>query len=183
MQPLKENQQRYTISIFTEDKVGLLSRITGIFTRRKINVDSLTVSETENKGISRFTVVIRTSPERIGVIVRQIEKQVEVLKAFYYTDEQIVYQELALYKMPTEAFAGSQVVEKIIRDNYARVITIEPEFIVIEKTGHEEETTKLFNELKPYGVLSFVRSGRIAIAKPMKLLKVHLEELENISAF
>lgn len=183
MQALEENQQRYTVSIFTEDKVGLLSRITGIFTRRKINVDSLTVSETENKGISRFTVVIRTAPDRIGVIVRQIEKQVEVLKAFYYSDDQIVYQELALYKMPTEAFAGSQVVEKIIRDNYARVITIEPEFIVIEKTGHEEETMKLFDELKPYGVLSFVRSGRIAIAKPMKLLKVHLEELENISAF
>ncbi|MCS6968002.1 MAG: acetolactate synthase small subunit [Cytophagales bacterium] len=183
MQPLEGNQQRYTISIFTEDKVGLLSRITAIFTRRKINIDSLTVSETENRGISRFTVVIRTTPDRIGVIVRQIEKQVEVLKAFYYTDDQVVYQELALYKLPTEVFASSKAVEKILRDNHARVITIEPEFIVIEKTGHEEETTKLFNELKPYGVLSFVRSGRIAIAKPMKLLKVHLQELENISVF
>jgi acetolactate synthase I/III small subunit len=174
-------QVRYTISVFTENKIGLMHRIVTIFTRRKINIESLAVSETENHGISRFTITAFVAPDRIGQIVKQIEKQVEVLKAFYYDDSKIVYQELALYKMPRQAFVGSDIVEKIIRQNHAWVLAIEDEFVVIEKTGHEEETQQLFEELKPYGILSFVRSGRVAIAKPMKRVMTHLKELEEMA--
>ncbi len=175
-----ETEQLYTVSIFTENTSGLMHRILTIFTRRKINIESLTVSETETHGISRFTITIFTTNEGIVQIVKQIEKQVEVLKAFFYDDSKIVYQELALYKMPTGAFMGNDLVEKIVRDNYARILAIEEEFTVIEKTGHEAETQKLFEELKPHGILSFVRSGRVAIAKPMKRLLAHLRELEEV---
>jgi acetolactate synthase I/III small subunit len=177
-----ETEQLYTLSIFTENTSGLMHRILTIFTRRKINIESLTVSETETHGISRFTITIFSGHGRVAQIVKQIEKQVEVLKAFFYDDASIVYQELALYKMPTRAFMGNDLVEKIVRDNNARILAIEEEFTVIEKTGHEPETQKLFEELKPHGILSFVRSGRIAIAKPMKRLQAHLRELEEVHA-
>ncbi len=175
-----ETEQLYTLSIFTENISGLMHRILTIFTRRKINIESLTVSGTETHGISRFTITIFTTHEGIVQIVKQIEKQVDVLKAFFYDDSKIVYQELALYKMPTQAFMGSDLVEKIIRNNHAQILAIEEEFTVIEKTGHEAETQKLFEELKPHGILSFVRSGRIAIAKPMKRILAHLRELEEV---
>ncbi len=173
-------KKQYTISVFTEDKIGLLNRITIIFTRRKINVDSLTVSESEIRGVFRFTIVIQLEPDRIEKLRGQIEKQIEVLKVFYYEDEQIVYQEIALYKMPTSAFANGDTIEKIIRKNFARILRIEPDYTIIEKTGHEHETRALFDELEPHGILSFVRSGRVAIAKPMKRLHVYLKELGNL---
>lgn len=176
-------EKRFTISVFTENTIGLLHRVTTVFTRRKINIESLTVSETETQGISRFTIVVNGLEDKISQVTKQIEKQVEVLKCFFYEDDQVVYQELALYKMPTKVFVNSESVEDIIRESNARILAIEPEFIVIEKTGREKETQALFEKLKPFGILSFVRSGRVAIAKPMKRLSVHLEEMESVSLF
>ncbi len=174
-----EELKQYTVSIFTENHIGLLNRITIILTRRKINIDSLTTSGSETQGIYRFTIVIRATPDNIKKLVKQFEKQVEVIKAFYYEDHEMIYQEIALYKMPTSAFANSQTVERIVRDNHARILTVEPDFIVIEKTGHEYETEDLFNKLQPHGVLSFARSGRVAIAKPMKRIQAFMKEREE----
>ncbi len=132
----------------------------------------------------RFTIVIRCIPENIDKIVKQLEKQVEVLKSFYYEDKDVIFQEMALYKMPPTAFSeNGGMLEHLVRRYNARILSIEPEFIVIEKTGHEDETQALLDELRPYGILSFVRSGRIAIAKPMKRLSVHLEELEAVTVY
>jgi len=175
-----EAKKQYTISVFTEDKIGLLNRITIIFTRRKINVESLTVSESETKGIFRFTIVVEVEPKNIEKLRGQIEKQVEVLKAFYYQDHDIVYQEIGLYKISTSEFVNGDKVENIIRKNNARILRIEPDYTIVEKTGHEEETRALFEELEPHGILSFVRSGRVAIAKPMKRLHVYLKELGKL---
>lgn len=170
-------KKQFTITVFSEDNIGLLNRITDIFTRRKINIDSLTTSASETEGIFRFTVVVETDLTNIQRVVKQLEKQVEVLKAFYYEEEQIIHQEVALYKISTDVLAQSKQVEQIIRANHARILTVEPEFIVIEKTGHKSETQALFDQLKPYGILSFVRSGRVAIAKPMKRLSAYLADL------
>lgn len=170
-------KKQFTITVFSENNIGLLNRITDIFTRRKINIDSLTTSASETEGIFRFTVVVETDLSNIQRIVKQLEKQVEVLKAFYYEEEQIIHQEVALYKISTDVLAQSKQVEQIIRANHARILTVEPEFIVIEKTGHKSETQALFDQLKPYGILSFVRSGRVAIAKPMKRLSAYLADL------
>jgi acetolactate synthase-1/3 small subunit len=99
------------------------------------------------------------------------------LKAFFHTDEQVVYQEIALYKIATESFVNGST-EKIIREHHARILTVDKEFTIIEKTGQPEELQELFNELDHYGVLEFVRSGRVAISKPMKTLETYLQELE-----
>ena len=177
-------EKYYTISILTENKVGLLNRVTIVLTRRKVNIESLNTSESEVHGIFRYTLVIKTTEEQVQKIVKQFEKLVEVVKASYYEEDNIIYQEIALYKMPTSIW-GNGNIEQIIRDNHARILTIEPDFIVIEKTGHKKDTQELFDKLEPFGILEFVRSGRVAISKPMKHVSTYLKELEeaNINSY
>ncbi len=158
-----------------------MHRITTTFTRRKINIESLSVSESELEGIHRFTIVINETEERVAKVVKQLEKQVEVMKAFYHFENETIFQEIALYKIKTESLVSGVDAERIVRAHNARVLSVEKEFAVIEKTGHKAETQLLFEELSPYGILEFSRSGRIAITKPMKVLKEYLGELEVAS--
>ena len=165
----------YTLSIFTENKIGVLHRITTIFTRRHINIDSLTTSETEVPGIYRFIIVIKSDADQVIRLRKQLDKIIGVIKAFILRDDDVVQQELALYKLSTEKLVNGSI-EKIIRDNHARVLNIEPDYIMIEKTGHPGETLDLFHKLEPYGVLGFSRSGTIAISKKPLYLKTFLEK-------
>jgi acetolactate synthase I/III small subunit len=176
---IKKMKKEYTLTIFTENKVGLLHRITVIFTRRHLNIESLNTSESEVRGIYRFTIVVTTTEAMVRTVTKQIEKQIGILKAFYHTQDELVYQEIAMYKIPTKAFAYGDDVESLIRKSNARILTVEPEYIVVEKTGHKEETQQLFRELEPYGILQFARSGRIAITKQIKEITAYLKELEQ----
>lgn len=167
----------FTITVFTEDQAGLLSRVVGIFNRRNINIPSLTTSQSSDPTIHRFTIVVDVTEEMVIKLVAQLDKQVDVLKAFYYDDSQIVHQEIALYKVPIEVFSNGSEVEQLIRRHNARVLLIEPEFVVIEKTGHEHETEALLLDLKKFRVYEFVRSGRVAVVKPMEMLNNYLATL------
>ena len=173
-------KKRFTISVFTEDVVGLLNRVSIIFTRRKINVESITASESEIKGIHRYTIVVSETKDQIKKVVGQLEKQVEIVKAVFHSDDEIVYQEIALFKVKTGVLASGGQAEKIVRSHNARVLSVETEFTVLEKTGHKEETQQLFDELEPFGILEFVRSGRVAITKPMKTLSSIVNDLEEL---
>ncbi len=173
-------KERFTISIFTEDIVGILNRVTIMFTRRKINVESIAASESEIKGIHRYTIVITETEDLVKKLVLQIDKQVEVVKAVYHIDSEIVYQEIALYKVATSILASGGKAERIVRAHNARVLSVEIEFTVLEKTGHKDETQQLFEELEPYGILEFVRSGRVAITKPMRTLDSIVKGLEDL---
>ena len=169
----------YTITAFSEHHIGLLNRITIIFTRRQVNIEALTVSQSAIQGIHKFTIVVNETKEKVEKVVRQIEKQVEVLKAFYHPDSDIVHQEIALYKVPTEALLQSTKLEQIIRKHNARILEVMPEYTVIEKTGHKIETQELFDRLSQYGVKQFTRSGRVAVTKlNEELLTKYLQEIE-----
>ncbi|MEL7119101.1 MAG: acetolactate synthase small subunit [Bacteroidota bacterium] len=170
--------KEYTITVFTENQTGLISRVVSIFTRRHINIESLTTSESSMPEIHRFTIVINVSENTVKKLVAQLEKQVDVLKAFYYETNEIVYQEIALYKVPTHVFSNSTKVETLIRKHNARILEIEPEYIVIEKTGHQTETEALLKELEEIGIYEFVRSGRVAIVRPMERLNKYLKSLK-----
>lgn len=171
-------KQEFTISVFTENRTGLISRVVSIFTRRHINIDSLTTSQSSMEGVHRFTIVIQSTEEQVVKLIGQLDKQIEVLKSFYYRNENIVHQEIALYKVPTEVFMGGDVIERLIRKHNARILSIEPEYTVIEKTGHENETDALFADLKQHGIYEFVRSGRVAISKPMEQLNAYLKTMD-----
>ena len=157
--------KEFTITAFSENSIGLLNRITIIFTRRHLNIESLVVSESAIHGIFKFTIVVRTSQEQIEKVVKQIEKVVDVLRAYFLCEEEIIYQEIALYKVPTEALTESTEIEGLVRKYNARILEVTSDYTVIEKTGHKEETQQLFDDMKKFGVLQFTRSGRIAITK------------------
>jgi acetolactate synthase-1/3 small subunit len=173
------NKQEYTITVYTENQVGLLNRIAIIFSRRKINIDSLNTSPSEVESVHRFTIVINETEEVVRKLCRQIEKQVEVLKAYYNTGEEIVWQELALYKVSTDEIAEKVKVERLLRQYGARAVVIRKDYTVFETTGHREETDALIKVLEPYGLIEFVRSARVAIIKTSEGFHTKLKEFER----
>lgn len=162
-----EEKTLYTITIFSENTVGVLNQITSIFTRRQINIETLSVSPSAIDGIHKFTITAYAScDEAMKKLVRQIDKRVDILKSYYNTDSELVYQELALYKLATEKVMEHGSVEYLIRKYNIRVLEISKDCVVFLKAGHYGETQALFDELaKTVGVLQFIRSGRIAITK------------------
>jgi acetolactate synthase-1/3 small subunit len=176
---MKFTNNEYTISLFTENHIGLLNQITIIFTRRQINIESITASTSAVKGIHKLTIVVNTSEELMEKVANQLEKLVDVLKVFVHVTDEIIYQEIALYKVKTNELMASDKIETIVRSSNARFLEITPEYAVIEKTGHKEETTDLLEKLDPFGVLQFVRSGRVAITKQIKELTSYLKEMDE----
>ena len=179
----KKESKEYTLSVLTENKAGLLNHITIIFNRRKINIDSLNVSTTEVKGVSRFTIVVKSNKEKIIKILNQINKLIDVLGAFLYEEGETYYQEIALYKLSTKIFLKGDNVEKIVRKNGAKILIIEEDHTIIQKTGTKSETQKLYNELEKFGsILEFVRSGRVAVSKSKRKTENFIKKLERIKS-
>ena len=174
-----ENRE-YTITVFTENYAGLLQRVVTVFTRRHINIDSLTTSRSSNETIHRFTIVVQVMESQVVKLVAALEKQVDVIKAFYYQTDEIVHQEIALYKIPTKSFLNGDETEELVRSHNARILSIEPDYIVVEKTGHQHETEALLKAFEKKGIFEFVRSGRVAVAKTMEPLNKYLASLDAI---
>ena len=171
-------KQEFTITVYTENHIGLLNRIAIIFSRRKINIESLNTSPSEVEGIHRFTIVIDELEEVVRKLVRQIEKQVEVLKAYYNTNDEIVWQELALYKVSTDEIAEKVKVERLLREYGARAVVIRKDYTIFETSGHREEINRLISVLEPYGLIEFVRSARVVIIKASNGFHEKIKEFE-----
>ena len=155
----------YTVSIYTENNIGLLNRISAIFQRRHVNIESIVSSVSEIKGVSRWTIVVKVSEEQIKKIVGQIEKQVEVIKAYFHKDEDTIYQESCLFKIKSDLLFEEREIQNIIKDSGANIVTVNKKFFVLEKSGRRNEIEDIYNQLIPFGIMQFVRSGRIAVTK------------------
>ncbi len=175
--------KEFTLSVLTEDKAGLLNHITIIFNRRKININSLNVSTTEVKGVSRFTIVVESTKEKITKVLNHINKLVDVIAAFLYEINEIYYQEIALYKLSTKIFMKGDDVERIIKAHGAEILIIEEDHTIIQKTGSKKETQNLYSELEKFGeVLEFARSGRVALSKKKRKTVNFIKRLEKIKS-
>ena len=172
-------RMKYTISIYTENNVGLLNRISAICLKRHINIRSITCSESEITDIYRFIIVVKVDSDKILKIIKQIEKQIEVISAFYHTDEETIFLETALYKVKSKSLFKERKIQNIIKESRANIVTVKPEYFVIEKTGWREETEDLYNKLKKYGLLQFVRSGRISVSKKSMEITKYLKSNKN----
>ena len=167
------NVKKYTVSIYSENNLGLLNRISAIFLKRHLSIDSITSSESEIKDIFRFVIVVKVDDVLIKKVITQIEKQIEVIAAYYHTDEETIYLETSLFKLKSSALFEEKNIQTINKNNQGNIVTVTSDYFVIEKTGKREETEKLYKELEPYGILQFVRSGRISVTKePMKITKL-----------
>ncbi len=172
-------KKEFTITVYTENQIGLLNRIAIIFSRRKINIESFNTSPTEVDSVFRFTIVINETEEVVKKLCRQIEKQVEVLKAYYNTDDEIIWQELALYKVPTKIIAEEVKVERLLSQYGAKVVVIRNDYTVFEVSGQRDETDGFIKVLEPFGLIEFVRSARVAIIKGSSSFHDRLKEFEN----
>jgi len=172
------SKQEYTITVYTENQIGLINRIAIMFSRRKINIESLNTSPSEVHGIHRFTIVINETEEVVRKLCRQLEKQVEILKAYYNTGDEIIWQELALYKVSTDEIAENVKVERLLREYGARAVVIRKDYTVFETTGQRQEIDRLIKLLEPYGLIEFVRSARVAIIKDSAGFHEKLKEFE-----
>lgn len=170
---MSQEKQLYTVSVYTENNIGLLNRISAIFQRRHINIESLNASVSEIDGVSKFTIVVNLSEEKIKKVIGQIEKQVEVIKAYFHTDDNTIYQESCLFKIASDLLFDDRQIQNIIKNSNARIVTVNKQFFVLEKSGRREELALLYEALKPFGILQFTRSGRISVTKnAMEITKI-----------
>ena len=170
-----EEKQIYTISIYTENNIGILNRLSAIFLKRHINIESMTVSKSEIENVHRFTFVVKMTESNIRKIIGQVQKQIEVIRAFYHTEDEIIYHETALFKISAEHLYDEKIQDKL-KFRRAHIIAITENYFVIEASGLKKDIDRMYKKLKPYGLLQFVRSGRIAISKPkMRISELLLE--------
>ena len=174
---MNEEIKSFTISIYTENNIGLLNRISAIFQRRHINIESLTTSQSEIENVNRFVIVVNFTETQAIKIVKQFEKQIEVIRAYYHTDEETIYQESCMFKVRSELLFDEPQIQNIIKESNARIVTVNKEFFVIEKSGRRHEIELLRRELNAFGIMQFVRSGRIAVTKD------EMKVTEMLSAF
>ncbi|WP_452231912.1 acetolactate synthase small subunit [Lacinutrix sp. MEBiC02595] len=175
---MSTEKQLFTVSIYTENNIGLLNRISAIFQRRHINIESLNTSPSEIESVSRFTIVVNMTEENIKKIMGQIEKQVEVIKVYCHTEDEIIYQESCIFKMKSGLLFDEREIQNIIKESNARIVTVNRDFFVIEKSGRKEEIELLYRELSAFGIMQFTRSGRIAVSKEEMKISTMLEAFQ-----
>ncbi|SFS53176.1 acetolactate synthase small subunit [Lutibacter maritimus] len=171
-----EEIKNFTFSVYTENNVGILNRLSAIFLKRHINIESMTVSKSEIEHVHRFTFVVNISEVQARKVVGQLEKQIEVIGAFYHTEDEIIYHETALFKISTEYLYDENIQEKL-KFRRAHIISITERYFVIEASGLKEDIDNMYEKLKPYKLLQFVRSGRIAITRPKMAISELLAEI------
>lgn len=176
---MNEDIKSFTISIYTENNIGLLNRISAIFQRRHINIESLTTSQSEIDGVNRFVIVVNITEEQAIKIVKQIEKQVETIRAYYHTDEETIFTESCMFKIKSELLFEEPQIQNIIKESNTRIVTVNKEFFVLEKSGRRNEIESLRRDLNVFGIMQFVRSGRISVTKDEMKITEMLQAFNN----
>lgn len=172
-------KKEFTLTVYTENQVGLINKIAIMFSRRKISLESFNTSPSEIENIYRFTIVVKETQAVVNNLVRQIEKLVDVFKVFCNTNDEIIWQQMALYKVPTTTIMKEVKVERLLREYGAKAVVIREDYTVFETTGHDEEVNNLLKELESYGLIEFVRSSRIAIIKSSEGIHKKILDMEQ----
>ena len=160
----------YTLLVYSENVAGILNQVTAVFTRRQVNIESLNVSASSIPGVHKYTITAWSSDEdQIVKIVRQIEKKIDVVKANYFTDDQLFIRESGLYKLATPMVLENSEISRTIRRFDAQIIEVNPTYTIVMKHGVTEDIISLFRALDTFGcVLQYTRSGRIAVTRGMQ---------------
>ena len=157
-------KQEYIVIAFTENQIGVLNRITSLYLRRKINIESLKVSESSIKGISMFVISAFSTAETMDLLVKQLRNIIDVIQVECYTNEELITQEIALYKISAQILKQSDTADRLIRQLNARIIEFKPDYVVVEKTGTREEIDRMRQMLSDENLLEeFTRSGSVVL--------------------
>ena len=165
---MEEKKKLYTLLVYSENVAGILNQITAVFTRRQVNIESLNVSASSIEGVHKYTITAWSDEDQIVKITKQIEKKIDVVKANYFTDDQLFIRESGLYKLSTEKVLQNPEISRTIRHLDASIMEVNPTYIIVMKFGVTEDIISLFRALDTFGcVLQYTRSGRIAVTRGM----------------
>lgn len=166
---MEEKKKLYTLLVYSENIAGILNQITTVFTRRQVNIESLNVSASSIEGVHKYTITAWSDADQIEKITRQIEKKIDVIKANYFTDDQLFIRETGLYKLATDIVMQNTNISKTIRHHDAKITEVNPTYVIVMKSGKTEDIISLFRALDEFGcVLQYTRSGRIAVTRGMQ---------------
>jgi acetolactate synthase I/III small subunit len=154
----------HTLSVLVEDKPGVLARVASLFSRRGYNIQSLAVGATEQKDMSRMTIVVNVEDSPLEQITKQLNKLINVIKIVEQEPDNSVDRELALIKVRADASTRSQVIEAVNLFR-AKVVDVSTESLTIEATGTPEKLEALLRVLEPYGIRELVQSGVVSLSR------------------
>ena len=176
-----EDKKLYTLLVYSENIAGILNQITAVFTRRQVNIESLNVSASSIPGVHKYTITAWSDEDQIVKITRQIEKKIDVVKANYFTDDQLFIRETGLYKLSTDIVLTNPEISRIVRRYDATITEVNPTYIIVMKSGKTDDIIELFRALDTFGcVLQYTRSGRIAVTRgKQEQVSEFLEERER----
>ena len=178
---MKENTKLYTLLVYSENVAGILNQITAVFTRRQVNIESLNVSASSIPGVHKYTITAWSDEDQIIKITRQIEKKIDVVKANYFTDDQLFIREAGLYKLSTDKVLANPEISCTVRRYDATITEVNPTYTIVMKSGQTDDIIELFRALDAFDcVLQYTRSGRIAVTRGMQeQVSAFLEEREE----
>ena len=176
-----EDKKLYTLLVYSENIAGILNQITAVFTRRQVNIESLNVSASSIEGVHKYTITAWSDEDQIIKITRQIEKKIDVVKANYFTDDQLFIRESGLYKLSTDKVLANPEISRTIRRNDASIMEVNPTYTVVMKNGKTDDILQLYQKLNEFDcVLQYTRSGRIAVTRAKQgQVSSFLEEREQ----
>ena len=161
-----EEKTLYTLLVYSENIAGILNQITAVFTRRQVNIESLNVSASSIPGLHKYTITAWSDEDQIVKITKQIEKKIDVVKAMYYTDDELFIRETGLYKLATDKVLENPEISRTIRKQEATITEVNPTYVIVMKNGMTEDIMNLFYALNAFDcVLQYTRSGRIAVTR------------------
>lgn len=163
---MEQEKKFYTFLVYSENIAGILNQITAVFTRRQVNIESLNVSASSIEGVHKYTITAWCHDDQVAKITRQIEKKIDVIKANYFTDDQLFIRETALYKLSTDSVMQNPEISRTIRHFGAKISEVNPTYIIAVKSGKTDDIMSLYNALNAFDcVLQYTRSGRIAVTR------------------
>jgi len=161
----------HTLSVLVENRAGVLSRVTGLFSRRGYNIESLAVGTCEEPGMSRITIVCIGDDAGIEQVIKQLNKLIDVIKVSDLTDSERVERELALIKVAAEPGTGRNEIIQVAQIFRAQIVDVGTKTVVLQVVGNTEKIDALETILRQYGVREFVRTGKIGILRGSKTVK------------
>lgn len=160
----KEAVEKYTLSMLVDNQPGVLSRITGLFSGRGFNIESLCVAETTDPLISRITLVTTGDTMIVEQIKKQLNKLINIIKVLDFTDTPFVQRELALIKIRAKPDHRAEIL-RMVDIFRSRIVDVSAEYYIVEVTGDEDKISAFLNLLKPMGIKEIARTGAIALAR------------------
>ena len=162
-------EPKHTLSVLVENKSGVLARISGLFSARGFNIDSLAAGETEDPTVSRMTIVVKGDESILEQVEKQLNKLVDIIKVSDYVQTPHLERDLALIKVNADKRNRSELLQ-VVDIFRAKIVDVAPDSLIVEATGDEDKITALLGMLEPFGIKEMCRTGIVAMARGAKSL-------------